>query len=148
MVYRDCSLTNCNLSKSYLWQQIVSFCYQHDMLHDTCDLTTTTRTSQYGHGCRLAGTIVTEQSRYLTFVHVQTNVFHRNFLTRSRTKLLHKCRPATCTTHCNYISATKASIIIQSHSLLERTQVFGFIDQLFSGEQHFPPNPRKPVVSP
>ena len=62
-----------------------------------CDLAMDLLTCQYGHGCGFAGTIVTKQSRYLTVVHVQTDVFHYNFLTRSRTEFLHKCKQANDT---------------------------------------------------
>ena len=64
---------------------------------DTCDLTMDLLTCQYGHGRGFAGTIVTKKSRYLTFVHVQTDVFHYNFLTHSRTEFLHKWKQANDT---------------------------------------------------
>jgi len=58
-------------------------------------LTTALLTCKYGHSCRFAGTVVTKQSRYLTVVHVQTDVLHCNFLTSSRTELLDTCSAAT-----------------------------------------------------
>ena len=64
--------------------------HNRQQMYHTCDLTMDLLTCQYGHGRGFAGTIVTKQSRYLTFVHVQTDVFHYNFLIRSRTEFLHK----------------------------------------------------------
>ena len=70
-------------------------------------MTTAIATCQYGHSGGLASTIVTKHSRYLAFVHVQTDIFHRNFLARSRTKLLHTRQRATRTTVPGHIVVIK-----------------------------------------